>query len=388
MLLSVSNDDSANDGAFTEYAKGSSSSDEWYADGNDEVFVLDFDPGHLLEDPCKVSVPFGESHLFDGEDEGPDTSLLAAPINTLYDPSNLFDVSKDQDLRGPSPISSFSFDQAFLGSQFNLKPDIFKESKRTESPPKKTAAKPRKSSDTGYTAKSSTSEPRRQKKAQKAQSNTGNERKALYGDSWHTVEDDGDGSSSSGEFRKTYTSGNLKQKRTSKFRGVSCCGKDRKWQARIRESNRVRYLGRFQTEVEAAVVYDEASRQCKGESAPTNFVRMDNATMKRVQEAYERLGHIPVSMHHLIANPRKTKPKKKSEKRQYRKRRDSERAVPSTPKAGNKRKNGSSAEISPSSTKLNPVKRFRDGDVRIPSRPNFGIEKLKEETCEVPPVPF
>lgn len=385
MLLSVSNDDSANDGAFREYSKSASSPDEWYSDGSDEVFVLDFDPDHLLEDPCKV--PFAENQLFEGEEESTDTSILAAPIAALYDSSNLFDVAKEQDLRGPSPISGFNFDHPFLGAQFNLKSELFKEQKRKDPPPKKPAAKTRKSSDPGY-VKSEAAEARRQKKTAKSQSNNGNERKALYGDSWHTVEEEGDGSSGSEYQRKTYTSGNLKQKRTSKFRGVSCCGKDRKWQARIRESNRVRYLGRFQTEVEAAVVYDEASRQCKGESAPTNFVRMDTATMKRVQEAYERLGHIPVAMHHLIANPRKTKPKKKSEKRQYKKRRDSERTVPSTPKAGNKRKHTSTAEMSPSSAKMNPAKRFRDGDVRIPSRPNFGVEKMKDAPCDVPTVPF
>lgn len=145
------------------------------------------------------------------------------------------------------------------------------------------------------------------------------EAKALYGDSWNTVEHVVSSLDPLAQqhILKTYTSGNLKQKRTSKFRGVSCCGKDRKWQARIRESNRVRYLGRFQTEVEAAVVYDEASRLCKGASAPTNFVPMTPELMKKVQDAYEKLGCIPDFLKHLIANPRKTTPKRPTVKRPY-----------------------------------------------------------------------
>lgn len=90
-------------------------------------------------------------------------------------------------------------------------------------------------------------------------------------------------------------------KQTSSFRGVSCCGKDRKWQARIRDANRVRYLGRFGTEVEAAFVYDEAARTLKGERAPTNFVKLDDSEMERLVAGFvENNYSIPDSMAHLV----------------------------------------------------------------------------------------
>lgn len=90
-------------------------------------------------------------------------------------------------------------------------------------------------------------------------------------------------------------------KQTSSFRGVSCCGKDRKWQARIRDANRVRYLGRFGTEVEAAFVYDEAARTLKGERAPTNFVKLDESEKERLVAGFvENNYSIPDSMAHLV----------------------------------------------------------------------------------------
>ena len=61
---------------------------------------------------------------------------------------------------------------------------------------------------------------------------------------------------------------------TSAFRGVSCCGKDRKFQARIRDGSKVHYLGRFDNEYDAALKYDEAARSHKGDSATPNFVLM------------------------------------------------------------------------------------------------------------------
>jgi len=55
---------------------------------------------------------------------------------------------------------------------------------------------------------------------------------------------------------------------------VSCCGKDRKFQARIRDGSKVHYLGRFDNEFDAAVKYDEAARSHKGDSAMPNFVEL------------------------------------------------------------------------------------------------------------------
>jgi hypothetical protein len=92
-----------------------------------------------------------------------------------------------------------------------------------------------------------------------------------------------------------------KPKQTSYFRGVSCCGKDRKWQARIRDANRVRYLGRYATEVDAALVYDKAARECKGATAPTNFTLLDHETVDRLKKAFVQCGEVPVHMHDLLA---------------------------------------------------------------------------------------
>ncbi len=79
---------------------------------------------------------------------------------------------------------------------------------------------------------------------------------------------------------------------TSAFRGVSCCGKDRKWQVRIRDGTRVHYLGRYPTEIDAAFMYDVASREYKGESAPTNFVPMAKEMCEEIKASFMRIGGI------------------------------------------------------------------------------------------------
>ncbi|GBG33175.1 Ethylene-responsive transcription factor CRF2 [Hondaea fermentalgiana] len=104
---------------------------------------------------------------------------------------------------------------------------------------------------------------------------------------------------------KTNSANAEKGRQTSTFRGVSCCGKDRKWQARIRDATRVRYLGRFTTELEAALVYDNAARQIKGIKAPTNFVDMDNDTLSVLKEAFAKHGCVPNTLQHLVHCPRK-----------------------------------------------------------------------------------
>ena len=58
---------------------------------------------------------------------------------------------------------------------------------------------------------------------------------------------------------------------SSKYRGVSKCSKDGRWQARIRIGAVVKYLGRFKSEIEAAKRYDIAAHKLHGERAMPNF---------------------------------------------------------------------------------------------------------------------
>ena len=73
---------------------------------------------------------------------------------------------------------------------------------------------------------------------------------------------------------------------TSAFRGVSCCGKDRKFQARIRDGSKVHYLGRFDNEFDAAIKYDEAARSHKGDAAVPNFVQMTHEECQMLRTHY------------------------------------------------------------------------------------------------------
>jgi len=52
---------------------------------------------------------------------------------------------------------------------------------------------------------------------------------------------------------------------------VSKCVKDGRWQARIRVGKKVRYLGRFKNELDAALTYDEAALALHGPRAVLNF---------------------------------------------------------------------------------------------------------------------
>jgi hypothetical protein len=68
---------------------------------------------------------------------------------------------------------------------------------------------------------------------------------------------------------------------TSAYRGVSRCTKDGRWQARIRVCKEVVYLGRYQTEEQAAKRYDEAARLHHGKAAMLNFVTSEDILMGR-----------------------------------------------------------------------------------------------------------
>ena len=106
------------------------------------------------------------------------------------------------------------------------------------------------------------------------------------------------------------------RKKTSKFRGVSKCSKDGRWQARIRVGPKVKYLGRYSNEEEAAKAYDKAALGFYGNNATINFDRKDYGEVPRcvleqkkrvtkplpntqhfsgLPEIQPRLNHLPVS---------------------------------------------------------------------------------------------
>jgi len=94
---------------------------------------------------------------------------------------------------------------------------------------------------------------------------------------------DSEDSASETRSKKAKASPKLPRSRlpTSAFRGVSRCTKDGRWQARIRVSKEVVYLGRFPTEEQAARRYDEAARLHHGKAAMLNFVTPDDLVMGR-----------------------------------------------------------------------------------------------------------
>lgn len=62
-----------------------------------------------------------------------------------------------------------------------------------------------------------------------------------------------------------------RKKKTSGFLGVSWCGSKNRWSANIQPDGRKVFLGRFDSEVEAARAYDAAAAQHFGEFARLNF---------------------------------------------------------------------------------------------------------------------
>lgn len=63
-----------------------------------------------------------------------------------------------------------------------------------------------------------------------------------------------------------------KRKRTSsQFKGVNFHKGGQNWQAYITVNKKRIWLGRFNSEIEAASIYDAKARECFGEYAVTNF---------------------------------------------------------------------------------------------------------------------
>lgn len=59
--------------------------------------------------------------------------------------------------------------------------------------------------------------------------------------------------------------------KSSKFKGVSWCEKDKRWDSRIRREGHQFFLGHFNSEEEAAKVYDEAAKELFEDKARLNF---------------------------------------------------------------------------------------------------------------------
>ncbi len=58
---------------------------------------------------------------------------------------------------------------------------------------------------------------------------------------------------------------------SSKYKGVSWAKKQQKWSAQIGFNKKIKNIGRFGNEIEAARAYDEAANELFGEFACTNF---------------------------------------------------------------------------------------------------------------------
>ena len=57
----------------------------------------------------------------------------------------------------------------------------------------------------------------------------------------------------------------------SKYKGVGWDENAQKWRASIYIHNKLKHLGRFESEKEAAEAYDAAAKECRGEYAYLNF---------------------------------------------------------------------------------------------------------------------
>ena len=74
--------------------------------------------------------------------------------------------------------------------------------------------------------------------------------------------------------RVVSVSQNIRNRRTTKkkrFKGVSFSAERNKWVAQLMKDRRQVYIGRFNSEIEAALAYDETARREFGEFAALNF---------------------------------------------------------------------------------------------------------------------
>ena len=76
--------------------------------------------------------------------------------------------------------------------------------------------------------------------------------------------------------QNSHNSQGYRKGKTSKFKGVSWDKEKGKWGAYIRVNGKVKNLGRYISEVDAARVYDDKARQFFGEFAWLNFPKRNN----------------------------------------------------------------------------------------------------------------
>lgn len=63
-----------------------------------------------------------------------------------------------------------------------------------------------------------------------------------------------------------------KRKTSSQFKGVCWCKRRKKWQTQIYINKKVKFLGYFETEEEAALAYNEGAKKYHGEFAHLNVI--------------------------------------------------------------------------------------------------------------------
>ncbi len=71
---------------------------------------------------------------------------------------------------------------------------------------------------------------------------------------------------------------------SSRYKGVSWYSRDKKWRSQIQFAGKLHCIGKFQSELEAALAYDEAARKHHGEFANTNFPALDVISPQRTQD--------------------------------------------------------------------------------------------------------
>lgn len=64
------------------------------------------------------------------------------------------------------------------------------------------------------------------------------------------------------------------EKTSSKFKGVTWHNRDKKWQASIGVNSRMKYLGSFVSEEDAAIAYDLAAKELYKDFAKLNFIEV------------------------------------------------------------------------------------------------------------------